>query len=86
MKLRRLTLNVKEQNWLAVVLDFLIVILGVFLGLQVNNWNDERIASITTQKYYKRLIEDLHTEDKTRKSRVEYQQRTKNMPNLRWTQ
>ena len=39
MLLRRLTKHVKDQNWFAVALDFLIVVLGVFIGLQVNNWN-----------------------------------------------
>lgn len=39
MLLRRLTQHVKDQNWFAVALDFLIVIFGVFIGLQVSNWN-----------------------------------------------
>ena len=42
MLLRRLTKHVKDQNWLAVALDFLIVVVGVFLGLQLGNWNDAR--------------------------------------------
>lgn len=42
MLLRRVTENVKAQNWFAVVLDFLIVVTGVFIGLQVANWNDAR--------------------------------------------
>ncbi|HIK65425.1 MAG TPA: hypothetical protein EYG02_10415 [Henriciella marina] len=31
-----------EQNWLAVGLDFLIVVLGVFIGVQLGNWNGAR--------------------------------------------
>lgn len=42
MILRRLTKHVKEQNWFAVALDFLIVVVGVFLGLQVSNWNEDQ--------------------------------------------
>jgi len=42
MLLRRVIDHVKTQNWTAVGLDFLIVVLGVFFGLQVNNWNDAR--------------------------------------------
>jgi hypothetical protein len=42
MLLRRITLHVKEQNWFAIAIDFLIVILGVFIGIQVANWNEER--------------------------------------------
>jgi len=42
MLLRRAMEHVKAQNWTAVGLDFLIVVLGVFIGLQVSNWNDAR--------------------------------------------
>lgn len=40
MLLRRLTRHVKDQNWFAVGIDFVIVIVGVFIGIQVANWND----------------------------------------------
>jgi hypothetical protein len=40
MLLRRMTHHIKSQNWFAVGLDFLIVVVGVFIGLQVGNWND----------------------------------------------
>jgi hypothetical protein len=38
--LRRITEHVKAQNWTAVGLDFVIVVVGVFVGIQVSNWND----------------------------------------------
>ena len=39
MILRRLTTNLRAQNWTAIAIDFLIVVLGVFLGIQASNWN-----------------------------------------------
>ncbi|MEM0929883.1 MAG: hypothetical protein AAGI89_11405 [Pseudomonadota bacterium] len=42
MILRRLTEHIREQNWFAVGIDFVIVVIGVFVGIQVSNWNDER--------------------------------------------
>jgi len=42
MILRRLTQHVKAQNWFAVALDFVIVVLGVFVATQVSNWNADR--------------------------------------------
>lgn len=39
MILRRVIEHVKAQNWTAVGLDFLIVVMGVFIGIQVSNWN-----------------------------------------------
>ncbi|WP_425411073.1 hypothetical protein [Hyphococcus sp.] len=40
MILRRVIEHVKTQNWTAVALDFVIVVVGVFIGIQVANWND----------------------------------------------
>ncbi len=42
MLLRRITQHVKDQNWFAVFIDFFIVVVGVFIGIQVANWNEER--------------------------------------------
>lgn len=42
MILRRLTEHVRTQNWFAVGLDFLIVVLGVFIGIEFGNWNEAR--------------------------------------------
>jgi hypothetical protein len=40
MLFRRVLEHVQAQNWLAVFIDFFIVVVGVFVGLQVNNWNE----------------------------------------------
>ncbi|RCL88719.1 hypothetical protein [Hyphomonas sp.] len=40
MILRRLTTALRKQDWVTVVIETLIVVFGVFIGLQVNNWND----------------------------------------------
>lgn len=40
MRLRRVTEHVRDQNWTAVGIDFVIVVVGVFLGIQVANWNE----------------------------------------------
>lgn len=42
MRLRHISKNVRSQNWLAVFLDFLIVVFGVFIGIQLGNWNSAR--------------------------------------------
>jgi hypothetical protein len=34
--------HIKEQNWFAVGLDVIVVIVGIFLGMQVTEWNEER--------------------------------------------
>ena len=42
MILRRIKAHVEKENWFAVFLDFCIVVVGVFIGLQVANWNEAR--------------------------------------------
>jgi hypothetical protein len=37
MILRRLTQNLRAQNWTAIVIELLIVVVGVFIGTQVAN-------------------------------------------------
>ncbi len=55
MILRRITEHVKAQNWTAVALDFLIVVVGVFIGLQVQQWTVERERRASEQRYLIRL-------------------------------
>jgi hypothetical protein len=43
MILRRMMGHVKRQDWFAVFLDFVIVVVGVFVGIQVSNWNTAQV-------------------------------------------
>lgn len=43
MILSRFTRNLREQNWAAVCLDFLVVVVGIFAGLQAADWNQTRL-------------------------------------------
>ena len=42
MILRRITKHVKDQNWFAVCLDFLIVVVGIWVALMVGQWSDRQ--------------------------------------------
>ncbi|MEM5518637.1 hypothetical protein WNY37_16890 [Henriciella sp. AS95] len=42
MILQRLATSIRKQDWFTVLIETLIVVLGVFIGLQVNNWNETR--------------------------------------------
>ncbi len=57
MILRRFMQHFKEQNWFAVGLDVVVVIVGIFLGLQVAEWNESN-KLLDTEKEYLRLIDD----------------------------
>ena len=59
MILRRVTAHVKSQNWFAVALDLLIVIVGVFIAIEVANWNEARHERNEERRYYSQLLVDL---------------------------
>jgi len=61
MILRRLTENLKKQNWTAIGIEFVIVILGVFIGTQVANWNQARIEKRETARLLLELRPALQT-------------------------
>ena len=43
--LRQVSGNVRDQNWTAIGIEFVLVILGVFLGIMAANWNEAVRAS-----------------------------------------
>lgn len=59
MLLRSVTKHVKDQNWFAVTLDFFLVVVGVFIGLQVDDWNAQRVEQSLEQEYLERLRDDV---------------------------
>ena len=62
MILRRVAEHVKAQNWFAVALDFFIVVIGVFIGIEVANWNQARQDRQEERRYYGQLLVDLRTD------------------------
>ena len=72
MLLRSITKHVKDQNWSAVFLDFFIVIFGVFIGIQVSNWNDARVVVRKSAVVSERLKSDLQIEAWNYKYTIEY--------------
>ena len=65
MLLRRVIEHVKAQNWTAVALDFGIVVVGVFIGIQVSNWNDARSLQEREKVYLEQLLIDLESDRAT---------------------
>jgi len=78
MILRRITEHVKAQNWFAVGLDFVIVVVGVFIGIQVANWNAARQDASAAREYIVRIQEDLLANQQDMKTREQYFARVRN--------
>ncbi|MBS0590699.1 MAG: hypothetical protein JSR65_08690 [Proteobacteria bacterium] len=59
MILRRLSQSLREQNWTAIVIEFLLVVIGVFLGIQVSNWNQANVDRARELGYLHNIREDV---------------------------
>ena len=59
MILRRTAEAFRRQDWFTVTVETLMVVLGVFLGLQVNNWNGARAESVRSREYLSRIRAEL---------------------------
>jgi hypothetical protein len=59
VRLRRFAEHLRQQHWTAAVIELLIVVLGVFIGLQVSNWNEQRRDHALERQYLERLREDF---------------------------
>ncbi len=42
--------------------EIILVMIGILLALQVNNWNENRKLDIRRQEYYRQLLDDLHSD------------------------
>ncbi len=59
MIFRRIAQSLREQNWTATLIEFVLLVVGVFLGIQVSNWNDERVQAKAEARMLVRLEEDF---------------------------
>lgn len=62
MFVRRLTTSLNEQHWMTIAIELVIVIIGVFVGNQVSNWNEGRIERLQTQRMLDQLVPELHNQ------------------------
>jgi hypothetical protein len=74
---RRVYQHVKDHNWFAVAIDVVVVVVGVFIGLQVSNWNAERRAEQAARTYIERMREDIAFSVRSTQSTLEYYQTVK---------
>lgn len=72
MILRRVREHVTHHNWFAVSIDLAIVVIGVFLGTQANNWNQARLDRRQAREYRAMLRNDLTTNLNNLENRKRY--------------
>ena len=59
MLLRRFTAAIRRQDWFQVLVEILIVVAGILIALQVDNWNEERKARQQGELWRLQIIADL---------------------------
>ncbi len=58
MILRKLADAIREQNWSTVILEILIIVVGIFIGLQVDGWNEGRKKQQDIEVQLLRIADD----------------------------
>lgn len=74
MILRRIIGHLRKQEWTAIGIDFVIVVVGVFLGLQVNNWNEAAANRRAEVAYLSQLQGDLQRIELVVRDQIEFEQ------------
>jgi hypothetical protein len=74
MILRRLSQALKQQNWTAIWIEFILLVAGVFLGIQVSNWNEDRANQKLAKILTERLRADLKIEAWSYEFQIQYYQ------------
>jgi hypothetical protein len=59
---RRAIAHLRRHDWVAVVIELVVVVLGVFIGLQAANWNEDRQTDARAAVFTQRLHADLRYE------------------------
>ena len=72
MVVRSIREHVTAHNWFAVAIDLVIVVLGVFIATQVNNWNQARIETDQSRSYRARLIGELDFNARQYRHQISY--------------
>ena len=59
MIISRITQAIKDQNWSTITVEILVVIVGILIGLQVDDLNNTRLDRAEARYYTNRLIQEL---------------------------
>ncbi len=60
---QRVAAPARHLHWTTIAIDLIIVVVGVFIGMQASNWNQERATHQQSAEFTTRLKADLREED-----------------------
>ena len=59
MILRRFSEAIARQDWAIIIIEIMVVVVGIFIGLQVDDWNESRKDRVDEQVFIQTLHSDL---------------------------
>jgi hypothetical protein len=62
MILARLVRSFREHDWFTAFVELVLLIVGIFAGVQLDRWNEERLDQKRADEYRQQLISDLQVE------------------------
>ena len=74
MLVRKLSAAIRRQDWFQVLVEILIVVVGILIALQVDNWNDDRKARVQAEVWRQQIIADLNQNIRDLEGRLKYSQ------------
>ncbi|WP_299083527.1 DUF6090 family protein [uncultured Paraglaciecola sp.] len=60
MILRSISKAIRRQDWFTVLIEIAIVVIGLLIGLQINNWNETRADRVKETAFLARLAVDVN--------------------------
>jgi hypothetical protein len=72
MVLTSLIRSFREHDWFAAFVELILLVAGIFLGFQLDRWNDQRLDQLRADEYRQQLIVDLQLEMKDLDQLVAY--------------
>lgn len=64
--------HARRQDWVAIGIDFVITVIGVFAGLQAANWNEARVDRMRAHSYLERIHSDLDADLANYRDRLDF--------------
>jgi len=64
MRAMKLALRLRAYDWMAALIELVIVVVGILIALQVSNWNQDRVDHARAEGYYQRLHAELIAEQR----------------------
>lgn len=71
----RIARRLRDHDWIAALIDLLIVVAGILIALQVNNWNQARLDARRERAYLERILADLQTDLRVNQDRERFMTR-----------